>query len=140
MNTDQDLFNPPGAESEGQTLFDELAGLVPAERQAEYYRVIAHTRTLSPDDEMLRVLEAMGMLALLTRETPAEIAAERKSLRKILESAVSKADEIEKRMAGYTLRLESRIAQLPKELQEGLDPPRMAKLLGDRRNAWPVLF
>jgi hypothetical protein len=66
-------------------------GSVPAERQAEYYRVIAHTRTLSPNDEMLRVLEAMGMLALLTRETPAAIAVERKSLQKILENALSKA-------------------------------------------------
>lgn len=131
MSTDQELLNPAGAESESQTLFDELAGLVPAERQAEYYRVIAHTRTLCPNDEMLRVLEAMGILALLTREVPAEIAAERKSLRKILESAASKADEVEKRMAGYTSQLESRIAQLPKELQEGLDPLRIAKLLGE---------
>jgi hypothetical protein len=131
MSGDQELLNLAGTESETQTLFDELAGLVPAERQVEYYRVIAHTRTLSPNDEMLRILEAMGILALLTRETPAEIAAERKALRKILEGAVSKADEIEKRMAGYTLRLESRIAQLPKELQDGLDPPRIAKLLGE---------
>jgi hypothetical protein len=131
MSTDQELFNPASAESENQTLFDELAGLVPAERQAEYYRVIAHTRTLSPNDEMLRVLEAMGILALLTRETPAEIAAERKSLRKILESALSQADKVEKRMAGYTSQLESRIAQLPKELEEGLEPPRIAKLLGE---------
>ena len=105
MRTDQELLNPAGAESESQTLFDELAGLVPAERQAEYYRVVAHTRTLSQNDEMLRVLEAMGILALLTRETPAEIAAERKSLQKILESAVSNADEVEKRMAGYTSHL-----------------------------------
>ena len=44
---------------------------------------------------------------------------------------LSKADEVEKRMAGYTSQLESRIAQLPKELQEGLDPPRIAKLLGE---------
>jgi hypothetical protein len=131
MSGDQELLNLASTESETQTLFDELAGLVPPERLAEYYRVIAHTRTLGPNDEMLRILEAMGILALLTRETPAEIAAERKALRKILESAVSKADEIEKRMAGYTLRLESRIAQLPKEMQEGLDPPRMAKLLGE---------
>jgi hypothetical protein len=131
MSTDQELLNPAGAESESQTLFDELAGLVPAERQAEYYRVIAHTRTLSPNDEMLRVLEAMGILALITRETPVEIAAERKSLRKILESAVSQADKVEKRMAGYTSQLESRIAKLPKELEEGLDPPRIAKLLGE---------
>ena len=64
MSPDQELLNLAGAESESKTLFDELAGLVPAERQAEYYRVIAHTRTLSPNDEMLRVLEAMGILAL----------------------------------------------------------------------------
>ena len=38
------------------TLFDSLARLVPEELQAAYYRVLAHTRTLSPDDEMLRIL------------------------------------------------------------------------------------
>src|SRR5580704_11707603 len=131
MSPDQELLNLAGAESESKTLFDELAGLVPAERQTEYYRVIAHTRTLSPNDEMLRILEAMGILALLTRETPAAVAAERKSLQKILENALSKADEVEKRMAGYASRLESCIAQLPKELETGLDPPRIAKLLGE---------
>src|SRR6266478_6607521 len=131
MSADQELLNLAGAESENQTLFDELAGLVPAERQAEYYRVIAHTRTLTPNDEMLRLLEAMGILALLTRETPAEIAAERKSLQKILESSASQANAVEKRMAGYASHLESCLAQLPKELQEGLDPPRIAKLLGE---------
>jgi len=100
MSPDQELLNLTGAESESKTLFDELAGLVPAERQAEYYRVIAHTRTLSPNDEMLRLLEAMGILALITRETPAEIAAERKALPKILESSMFKAYEVKKRMAG----------------------------------------
>jgi hypothetical protein len=29
MNADQELLNLAGAESESQTLFDELAGLVP---------------------------------------------------------------------------------------------------------------
>ncbi|HXM19706.1 MAG TPA: hypothetical protein VN948_00285 [Terriglobales bacterium] len=131
MNTDQAALAFRETEAEGQTLFDELAGLVPAERRAEYYRVIAHTRTLSPDDEMLRILEAMGILALLTREMPAEIAAERESLRKILESSASQATAVEKRMARYASQLESRLSQLPKELQDGLDPPRIAKLLGE---------
>ncbi len=66
------------------TLFDSLAWLVPRELQAAYYRVLAHTRTLSPDDEMLRILEAMGILALLTRHTPKEIAEERKRLQEVL--------------------------------------------------------
>ena len=131
MSADQELLNLAGARSESQTLFDELAGLVPAERLAEYYRVIAHTRTLGPNDEMLRLLEAMGLLALLTRETPAEIAAERKSLQKVLESSASQANVVEKRMAGYASHLESRLAQLPKELETGLDPPRIAKVLGE---------
>ena len=86
---DQAILATAETEAGTRTLFDELAGLVPEERQAEYYRVIAHTRTLSPNDEMLRILEAMGVLALLTRETPAAIAAERKLLRKILESSAS---------------------------------------------------
>ncbi|MGD1022026.1 MAG: hypothetical protein ABR880_04530 [Candidatus Sulfotelmatobacter sp.] len=131
MSADQEHLNLAGADSESQTLFDELAGLVPAERQGEYYRVIAHTRTLSPNDEMLRILEAMGILALLTRETPAEIAAERKLLRKILESSASAANAVAKRMEECASRFESRLTQLPKELETGLDPPRIAKLLGE---------
>lgn len=87
--------------------------------------------TLSPNDEMLRILEAMGVLALLTRETPAAIAAERKALRTILESSASQASAVEKRMEAYTTRLESRLTQLPKELETGLDTPRIAKLLSE---------
>jgi hypothetical protein len=73
----------------------------------------------------------MGILALLTRETPAAIASERKSLRKILESSASQANAVEKRMEKYASRLESRLAQLPQELETGLDPLRIAKLLGE---------
>lgn len=67
--SDQEIVATAETQAETSTLFDELAGLVPEERLTEYYRVIAHTRTLSPNDEMLRILEAMGVLALLTRET-----------------------------------------------------------------------
>ena len=128
---DQEILTTAETEPESRTLFDELAGLVPEERQTEYYRVMAHTRTLSPNDEMLRILEAMGVLALLTRETPAEIAAERKLLQKILETSATQASAVEKRMEQYTSRLELRLCQLPKELESGLDPPRIAKLLGE---------
>ena len=73
----------------------------------------------------------MGVLALLTRETPTAIVAERKLLQTILETSAVQANAVEKRMEAYTSRLELRLSQLPKELEAGLDPPRIAKLLGE---------
>jgi hypothetical protein len=133
--SDQEIVATGETQAETSTLFDELAGLVPEERLTEYYRVIAHTRTLSPNDEMLRILEAMGVLALLTRETPAAIAAERKLLRSVLESSASQANAVEKRMEQYATRLESRLTQLPKELETGLDPPPDCKAVGRKSAA-----
>ncbi len=49
MSPDQELLNLAGAESESKTLFDELAELVSAERQAEYCGILqghrSHTYT-----------------------------------------------------------------------------------------------
>jgi hypothetical protein len=118
--------------AEGEpTLFDSLARLVPEELQTAYYRVLAHTRTLSPDDEMLRILEAMGILALLTRHTPKDIADERERFQELLELHRQFSDEAQQRMLGYINELESRIARLPGEIEAGLDPQQIAKLLGE---------
>ena len=113
------------------TLFDSLARLVPEELQAAYYRVLAHTRTLSPDDEMLRILEAMGILALLTRQTPKDIADERERFQEMLDLHQQFSDEAQQKMLGYVHELESRISALPGEIEAGLDPQQIAKLLGE---------
>ncbi|HEX4030434.1 MAG TPA: hypothetical protein VHX20_08715 [Terracidiphilus sp.] len=113
------------------TLFDSLARLVPEELQAAYYRVLAHTRTLSPDDEMLRILEAMGILALLTRHTPKDIADERERFQEILELHRRSSDEAQEKMREYLRGLESRISTLPSEIEAGLDPKEIAKMLGE---------
>jgi hypothetical protein len=118
----------PGGEP---TTFDSLARLVPDELQAAYYRVLAHTRGLSPDDEMLRILEAMGVLALLTRHTPKDIADERERFQELLEIHRQFSDEAQQKMLGYVRELESRIADLPSEIEAGLDPKQIAKLLGE---------
>jgi hypothetical protein len=116
--------------AEGEpTLFDSLARLVPEELQTAYYRVLAHTRTLSPDDEMLRILEAMGILALLTRHTPKDIADERERFQELLELHRQFSDEAQQKMLGYVHELESRIARLPGEIEAGLDPKQIAKML-----------
>jgi hypothetical protein len=118
-------------ESPEVSLFDRLAQLVPPERQTEYYRVLAHTRTLRPDDELLRILEAMGVLALVTCETPAAIADERIRLQELLESALEQTEAIRKRMLEYVCLIDSRLSGLPHELETGLNPLRIGKQLGE---------
>src|SRR5271154_6107824 len=86
MSTVPTLHELDEAQAGESILFDSLARLVPEEVQTAYYRVLAHTRTLSPDDEMLRILEAMGTLALLTRHTPKDIADERERLQEMFEA------------------------------------------------------
>jgi hypothetical protein len=118
----------PGGEP---TTFDSLARLVPDELQAAYYRVLAHTRGLSPDDEMLRILEAMGILTLLTRHTPKDIADERERFQELLEIHRQFSDEAQQKVLGYVHELESIIADLPSEIEAGLDPKQIATMLGE---------
>jgi CRP-like cAMP-binding protein len=113
------------------TMFDALARLVPNELQTAYYRVLAHTRTLSPDDEMLRILEAMGILALLIRHTPKDIADERERFQKLLALHRQYSDEAQRKVLGYVRELEARIADLPGEIEGGLNPKEIAKMLGE---------
>jgi hypothetical protein len=113
------------------TLFDSLARLVPKELQAAYYRVLAHTRTLSPDDEMLRILEAMGILALITRHTPKDIADERERLQELLGDHNQLANEAQQKMLAYVNELEARLSTLPSEVETALNPEQLAKLLGE---------
>ena len=113
------------------TLFDSLARLVPEELQTEYYRVLAHAKTLSPDDEMLRILEAMGILALLTRHTPKDIADERERFQELFELHRQSSDEAQQKTLGYVHTLEARLAKLPSEIESGLAPEQIAKMLGE---------
>ena len=130
MSTDPQTNNAVVAVGE-PTLFDSLARLVPEEMQAAYYRVLAHTRKLSPDDEMLRILEAMGILALLTRQTPMEIAEEREPFQEMLDLHQQFSDEAQQKMLGYVYKLESRIARLPEKIEAGLDAQKIARLLSE---------
>ena len=113
------------------TLFDSLARLVPEELHTAYYRVLAHTHTLSPDDEMLRILEAMGILALLTRHTPKEIADERERFQEMLDLHRQFSEETQQKTLSYVHQLESRLTELPSEIEIGLDSQQIAKLLGE---------
>ena len=131
MSTVPTLHELDEAQAGESTLFDSLARLVPEELQTAYYRVLAHTRTLSPDDEMLRILEAMGILALLTRHTPKDIADERERIQAMLDAHLQFSDEAQEKMLGYVHFIEGRLAELPSEIEAGLNPQQIAKILGE---------
>jgi hypothetical protein len=131
MSTSPALPQVNEAEAGEATLFDSLARLVPPELQTAYYRVLAHTRTLGPDDEMLRILEAMGILALVTRHTPKDIADERERIQEMLDLHLQFSDESQQKMLEYVHFIEGRLSELPSEIEVGLDPQRIAKILGE---------
>jgi hypothetical protein len=131
MSTAPIFSNPETVGAGESTMFDSLARLVPDELQAAYYRVLAHTRMLSPDDEMLRILEAMGVLALLTRHTPKDIAEQREQFQELLEAHQQSLDEAQQKTLSYVHELESRLANLPAEVKLGLNPEQIAKMLGE---------
>jgi hypothetical protein len=131
MSTSPALPQMEEAEAGEATLFDSLARLVPPELQTDYYRVLAHTRTLGPDDEMLRILEAMGILALITRHTPKDIADERERIQEMLDLHLQFSNESQQKMLGYVHFIEGRLSELPSEIEAGLDPQQIAKILGE---------
>jgi hypothetical protein len=80
---------------------------------------------------MLRILEAMGTLALLTRHTPKDIADERERFQEMFEIHQQFSEEAQQKTLRYVHELESRLSGLPSELEAGLDPEQIAKLLGE---------
>ena len=129
MSTVPTLQNLTETEAGEPTLFDSLARLVPEELQTAYYRVLAHTRTLSPDDEMLRILEAMGILALLTRHTPKDIADERERIQEMLDLHLQFSDESQQKMLEYVHFIEGRLAGLPSEMKSASTLNRLPRFL-----------
>ena len=75
-----------------ETLFDRIAALLPLENRQEFYRRMTHLRNLGPNDEILQLAEAMGYLALITRQAPVEIAAERTKIEELLEKAMAELE------------------------------------------------
>ena len=128
MNTPLQIVNDSPDEAD---LIDRIAGLLPEEQRPLWYREMAHLRLLPADDEMLRIAHAMGFLALITRQTPHEIANEREQLTIILEGSVKAIQEVRKDVISLHKQLESRLTQLPAEISEGIRPSVIAGKLNE---------
>ena len=116
----------------GETDFiDEIAELLPPEQRQSWYRDMAHLRRLPADDELLRLARAMGFLALITRQAPVEIASERQKLAATVKEAVSSIEALRHDTAMFRQEIENRLAKLPNEIAEGVNPTSIATILAE---------
>jgi ElaB/YqjD/DUF883 family membrane-anchored ribosome-binding protein len=128
VNPQPKLVEEQSAESD---FIDDIAELLPAEQRPLWYRDMAHLRRLPADDEMLRIARAMGFLALVTRQTPAQIATEREKLATILEHTIKTMQSARQDAVALHRQLEERLVQLPEEISEGISPAAIAAKLSE---------
>ena len=114
-----------------ESLFDSIAALLPAEQREPYYRRMAHLRKLNPNDEILVVCQAMGTLALITRETPEKIAGQRAEIEQIFERSIHAIQAAQQSTFDFYRQVEARIAQLPTEIQNGIDSEQIGLRIGE---------
>jgi ElaB/YqjD/DUF883 family membrane-anchored ribosome-binding protein len=128
VNPQPKLVEEQSAEAD---FIDDIAELLPAEQRPLWYRDMAHLRRLPADDEMLRIARAMGFLALVTRQTPGQIAAEREKLAAILDHSIKAIQSARRDAVALHQQLEGRLTQLPAEISEGISPAVIAAKLSE---------
>jgi hypothetical protein len=118
------ILNFPKKEC-GSTLLEQVAQWVPEEQKADYWRLIAHFKDLKKDDEILQIANAMGMLTILVRQVPAELASERVQFREeclkvtdelklLLDSTTSKAVTVTQALQQITVTAQTTMKALEK--------------------------
>lgn len=128
MNSKPKLVEEQPAESD---FIDDIAALLPTEQRPLWYRDMAHLRRLPPDDEMLRIARAMGFLALVTRQTPAQIAIEREQIASILSDSIKAMQSARQDAIALHRQLDERLTQLPATIAEGISPAAIAGKLSE---------
>jgi len=128
VNSKPKLVEEQPAESD---FIDDIAALLPTEQRPLWYRDMAHLRRLPPDDEMLRIARAMGFLALVTRQTPAQIAIEREQIASILSDSIKAMQSARQDAIALHRQLDERLTQLPATIAEGISPAAIAGKLSE---------
>lgn len=112
-------------------LIDRIANALPVEVRADYYREMRHCRSLPENDEMLRILRAMGFLVLLIVEAPERMATERLRLEEAMADALRTLQEICESSDAHRAQLDRRLVQLPADIAEGINPEAIAVTINE---------
>ena len=120
-------IEPESSAEKDLTWVEEVAALLPEESRLGWYQnVRPWLRMLPPDDEVAHLAYSMGYLALLTRSTPALVAAERAKLAALLQRFTDEMTGAVKTTAQYHQKLADWLNGLPAEIAQGLSPNALA--------------
>ena len=108
----------------GTTQFDGLANLSarltdPADRET-YAALISYFHSLPPRDELFRLAELLGFLSLLGQRIP-------DAVREFIETSRQQSQSA----ARYHQQLDERLARLPAEIAEGVNPDELAEAMSE---------
>jgi hypothetical protein len=75
-------------------MFDNIAKYVPEEHLPEFWRVVSRLRQLRPDDEILNIFQAMGVMTFILRDLPSALIAEREAWKSQLDAFRSEMSQM----------------------------------------------
>jgi hypothetical protein len=119
----------PHTESSPDNLFDAIAQLLEPGQREYFYQRMLYFRHLRPEDELLRIVEALGFLALVIRDAPKAVAIEREQLATILASSIASIQATAQAGQAYHKLLEDRLTRVPKEVLAGISPEAIARAI-----------
>src|SRR5712692_494134 len=121
----------PSAASAPEDLFDAIARLLEPGQREYFYQRMLYFRQLRPEDELLRLVEAIGLLALLIREAPHAVAREREQLARLLETSLATIHAAGEAWQAYQQQLHGRLTRLPGDLAQGISPEAIARAIAE---------
>jgi hypothetical protein len=110
-----------------ENLFDAIAQLLEPGQREYFYQRMLYFRHLRPEDELLRIVEAVGFLALIIRGAPHAVAIEREQLATLLATSIVSFQAAAEATQAYHRQLEDRLTRLPQEILRGLSPEAIAR-------------
>jgi hypothetical protein len=99
-------------------IFDDIAGYVPEAHRQPYWRMVAHFRQLKPDDEILNIIFAMGILTYILRELPAGMIEERKAWQAHFKAFREEADRIREGSNRNMITIANHVEAVGKALEQ----------------------
>ena len=119
----------PSPASPPDDLFDAIATLLEPGQREHFYQRMLYFKHLRPEDELLRLVEAIGLLALLIREAPHAVARERAQMAQLLETSLATIRAAGEAGQAYLQQLDGRLTELPADLAQGISPEAIARAI-----------